>query len=121
MHLIGKGDKTIIGGGADKSDGITRFLCLDRIPSQINLQTGILHRTHIHKSGRSAIGRERHIITAQQVGLSSRIIVHASRQALIEKDEIDAYVPVLALLPLYIRIGIRIERPSPNVLSFIKI
>ena len=66
-------------------DVIREVLGVDGTEVKVNLNTGVLHRSHIDKCLVEEIGRHRHLVVAEQILLTTVEIVDRTIQTVVEE------------------------------------
>ena len=103
---VGEGDEAVIHSGADKCHIISEVLRVDHSTTEFNLNTTILHRSHIGKGGREQVRRNRNVVVTKQILLGTVEVVDGTAQPVIQHGEIKTDIPVDTLLPTKVRIDV---------------
>ena len=109
-------DKLVAHGRAHDVKIIAEFFRLDNIEVQVELETGVLHRTYVDKSLVEEEWWNRHLVVAEQILLTAAEIVDRAIHTVVKQREVHSDVPVLSFLPF--QVGIDVFRGSPHLEVF---
>ena len=117
--VVGELEELVLIGGAYQIDGIGEIFHLHGLDIQVDFDTGVAHGTYIDKSGREQVGRNGHIVVAQQILLLTVVVIDRTAQYSFKQTEVHADVPVFTFFPLQSRIRILACTPYGEVLAVV--